>query len=166
MQVKVSGLDSLAKCINDIKSDIESYDAKFDNMINNSKNIASNIFDTAPNTSNATTSMRVDKAKHEWTIVASGTDVLFIEFGTGITYPDIHPLASKMGYTRGGYKQGKGKYSSWNFVSQDSISGGYVTPMRSISGSGTMYSTHGQPASMPMEKAFQNIETELKGIIK
>lgn len=166
MQVKVSGIDNVVKSIDELISDVKNIDSKIDKIVDNSKNIASNIFLTAPNTSNATTTVNVDKGNHRWTIIASGTDVLFIEFGTGITYPDIHPLASKMGYTRGGYKQGKGKYSSWNFVSQDSISGGYVTPMRSISGSGTMYSTHGQPASMPMYKALQNIETELKGIIK
>ena len=36
-------------------------------------------------------------------VVAVGSSVLFIEFGTGVKYPDNHPEAGKNGFTRGGY---------------------------------------------------------------
>lgn len=165
MQVNVSGIDNVVKSIDELISDVKNIDSKIDKIVDNSKNIASNIFLTAPNTSNATTTVDVDKGNHRWTIIASGTDVLFIEFGTGITYPDIHPLASKMGYTRGDYGILQGRFSTWYFRTKESIRGAYVTAGDTDS-YGTIYSTHGQPASMPMYKALQNIETELKGIAK
>ena len=47
-------------------------------------------------------------------IVFRSKAILFIEFGTG-TYFSIpeHPLASEMGYTRGGYGKGRGKNEWW-----------------------------------------------------
>lgn len=44
---------------------------------------------------------------------ASGDTVLFIEFGTGITYPDNHPEASALGMTRGSYGHHLGLLESW-----------------------------------------------------
>ena len=36
-------------------------------------------------------------------VVAVGASVLFIEFGTGVTYPDNHPEAAEHGMRRGEY---------------------------------------------------------------
>ena len=41
-------------------------------------------------------------------VVAVGGTVLFIEFGTGVTYPDNHPEARDLGMERGEYGHGRG----------------------------------------------------------
>ena len=48
-------------------------------------------------------------------VVATGRATLFIEFGTGVTYPDNHPEAGELGMKRGEYGQGHGKQQSWGY---------------------------------------------------
>ena len=48
-------------------------------------------------------------------VVATGGATLFIEFGTGVTYPDDHPEAEELGMKRGEYGQGHGKQHSWGY---------------------------------------------------
>lgn len=69
----------------------------------------------------------------------------FIEFGTGITYPDVHPYASQLGAIRGQYGQGKGsRPNGWTFYDVDYY--------------GQKRHTLGIPASMPMYKTEQQLE--------
>ena len=42
-------------------------------------------------------------------VIATGDTVLFVEFGTGVVYPDNHPEAGKNGMVRGAYGLGHGK---------------------------------------------------------
>ena len=42
-----------------------------------------------------------ERGKNKVAVVALGSAVLFIEFGTGVKYPDDHPEAGKHGMTRG-----------------------------------------------------------------
>ena len=44
-----------------------------------------------------------DQGTNTYAIVASGTKVLFLEFGTGIKYGDGHPLNSEFGFGPGTY---------------------------------------------------------------
>ena len=48
-------------------------------------------------------------------VVATGKAVLFVEFGTGVTYPDNHPQAQELGMKRGEYGKGHGKQASWGY---------------------------------------------------
>ena len=41
--------------------------------------------------------------KNKIAVVAVGSATLFIEFGTGVKYPDNHPEAAEHGMIRGGY---------------------------------------------------------------
>lgn len=50
-------------------------------------------------------------------VVAVGGAVLFIEFGTGVKYPDNHPEAGKNGFTRGGYGYHLGRLKNgWRYT--------------------------------------------------
>ena len=78
-------------------------------------------------------------------VVATGGATLFIEFGTGVTYPDDHPEAGELGMKRGEYGQGHGKQQSWGYY-------GVIT--------------HGNPANMPMYETVKELQDRLTEIAK
>lgn len=95
-------------------------------------------------------------------VVAVGASVLFIEFGTGVTYPDNHPQAAELGMKRGEYGQGHGKQSSWGYYGDHGTNG--VVKMKK-DGS-TVVITHGNPANMPMYETVKELEAMLPDLVK
>ena len=95
-------------------------------------------------------------------VVAVGASVLFIEFGTGVTYPDSHPQAAELGMKRGEYGQGHGKQSSWGYYGDPGTNG--VVKMKK-DGS-TVVITHGNPANMPMYETVKELEAMLPELVK
>lgn len=95
-------------------------------------------------------------------VVAVGASVLFIEFGTGVTYPDNHPQAAELGMKRGEYGQGHGKQSSWGYYGDPGKNG--VVKMKK-DGS-TVVITHGNPANMPMYETVKELEAMLPNLVK
>lgn len=95
-------------------------------------------------------------------VVAVGASVLFIEFGTGVTYPDDHPQAAELGMKRGEYGQGHGKQSSWGYYGDPGTNG--VVKMKK-DGS-TVVITHGNPANMPMYETVKELEAMLPDLVK
>lgn len=88
-----------------------------------------------------------------WSVVASGQDVLFIEFGTGITYSGVqHPESN--GYGPGTYPIPPGK-GHW-----DDTSGWYL-PKEAGGGH-----TYGNPANMPMYYAVKYLEQDFRRIVQ
>lgn len=95
-------------------------------------------------------------------VVAVGASVLFIEFGTGVTYPDNHPQAAELGMKRGEYGQGHGKQSSWGYYGDPGTNG--VVKMKK-DGS-TVVITHGNPANMPMYETVKELEAMFPDLVK
>lgn len=95
-------------------------------------------------------------------VVALGSAVLFIEFGTGITYADNHPEAGKNGMIRGGYGQGKGNQSAWGYYGSPGTNG----VVRKETDKGTLVTTHGNPANMPMYEAAKQLKERLPELVK
>lgn len=95
-------------------------------------------------------------------VVAVGSSVLFIEFGTGVTYPDSHPEAADHGMTRGGYGQGKGSRSSWGYYGDPGTHGQLK---EKLNGS-TVVITHGNPANMSMYETVKELRERLPVIVK
>lgn len=95
-------------------------------------------------------------------VVAVGASVLFIEFGTGVTYPDNHPQAAELGMKRGEYGRGHGKQSSWGYYGDPGTNG--VVKMKK-DGS-TVVITHGNPANMPMYETVKELEAMLPDLVK
>lgn len=95
-------------------------------------------------------------------VVAVGASVLFIEFGTGVTYPDNHPQAAELGMKRGEYGQGHGKQSSWGYYGDPGTNG--VVKMKK-DGS-TVVITHGNPANMSMYETVKELEAMLPDLVK
>ena len=52
----------------------------------------------------------------EGTITFYGEAAAFVEFGTGVFYPDDHPKAAEFGAVRGAYVKGQGSDPPWIYV--------------------------------------------------
>ena len=102
---------------------------------------------------------RGDKIK---AVVAAGSAVLFIEFGTGVTYPDDHPEAGKHGMVRGGYGKGHGSQSTWGYYGDPGTNG----QVRKEGARGTLVTTHGNPANKPMYEAVKHLERRLPELVR
>lgn len=87
-----------------------------------------------------------------YVVKASGKSVLFLEFGTGITYGFGHPEAQEHGMGPGTYPDGKGH---WNDPK------GWYLPKSAGGGH-----TYGNYPAMPMYEARKTIERELPRIVK
>lgn len=95
-------------------------------------------------------------------VVAKGSAVLFIEFGTGVTYPDNHPEAKQHGMIRGAYGQGKGKQKSWAYYGEAGSNGEILKQ----TDKGTLISTKGNPANMCMYETVKDLKRILPSLAK
>lgn len=95
-------------------------------------------------------------------VVAVGASVLFIEFGTGVTYSDNHPQAAELGMKRGEYGQGHGKQSSWGYYGDPGTNG----VVKTKKDGSTVVITHGNPANMPMYETVKELEAMLPDLVK
>lgn len=95
-------------------------------------------------------------------VVAVGASVLFIEFGTGVTYPDNHPQAAELGMKRGEYGQEHGKQSSWGYYGDPGTNG----VVKTKKDGSTVVITHGNPANMPMYETVKELEAMLPELVK
>lgn len=100
-------------------------------------------------------------------VVALGDQALFIEFGTGITYPDDHPDKPDGILGRGEYGAGHGKQRTWGFYGDDpGTNGVFATKKDGTQEDPPVILTHGNPANMPMYKAVKFLEQDFKRIVK
>lgn len=99
------------------------------------------------------------RGDNEAAIIATGGSVLFIEFGTGIKYPDIHPQAGENGMVRGEFGHGLGKLpGGWRYRGNPGSNGEVIQEGRH---KGEVH-TYGNPANMPMVMTVD----ELKDIVE
>ena len=93
-------------------------------------------------------------------VVATGEATLFIEFGTGITYPDNHP---EQMFTRGGYGYGLGRLpGGWMYDGDPGTNGEVITEGKYA---GRIH-TYGNPANMAMYEAKREIESKFEEIAR
>lgn len=91
------------------------------------------------------------------TVIASGSQMLFIEFGAGITHnggramagSSLHPWGDDLGYLIGTYGEGHGSQRAWGFR----VSNALVI-------------TRGTPAAMPMYKGWEEAIRTFDEIVK
>ena len=94
---------------------------------------------------------------------AGGNAVLFIEFGTGIRYPDNHPEAAANGMVRGEYGYGLGKLKGgWHYDGDPGTNGEVVQTGKHA---GRVH-TFGNPANMPMYLTERELETKFSDIAR
>lgn len=88
-------------------------------------------------------------------LVVEGSDLLFIEFGSGVHYngsagTSPHPKGEEFGYTIGSYGKGQGKNDFWFYYAD----------------TGEAVMSHGTEATMPVYRASQEIIRNIRRIAK
>lgn len=162
--VTVKGLDSLIKRLNSKQKQLQSRIPIFlERLAQIGVNTAAIRFKSAQydgiNDVNVSAKM---KGSNTIIITASGKAVLFIEFGTGITYSEEHPKASEMGAIRGGYGQGKGNQSSWGYYGEAGTNGRVVK----TTDKGDLVITRGNPPARAMYEAEKELKSKILKIAK
>lgn len=114
--------------------------------------VASIRFSRAVYTGKKDVEVTVEELPNGYKVKADGESVLFIEFGSGVTYGYGHPEAGEFGMGPGTYPDGKGH---WNDPK------GWYLPKSAGGGH-----TFGNPPAMPMYEARKAIEQELPRIVK
>lgn len=101
--------------------------------------------------------------KNKVAVVAVGASVLFIEFGTGVRYPDDHPEAVQNGFVHGeyGYKLG-GLKNGWRYRGSPGTHGEVITTGKHA---GEVH-TYGNPASMCMYQTVRELEQKFEEIVR
>lgn len=89
------------------------------------------------------------------TLVVEGREILFIEFGAGVSYngsvgSSPHPKGEENGFLIGTYGMGHGSQKVWGYYAD----------------TGELIMTHGTKATMPMYKASLHIRDEVVRIAK
>lgn len=89
------------------------------------------------------------------TLILSGAQMVFIEFGAGVHYNGIvgsspHPKGAELGFTIGSYGNGNGQYDTWFYYDEN----------------GNLIETYGTEATMPMFSASNEIELKMIRIAK
>lgn len=104
-----------------------------------------------------------ERGESKVAVVALGSAVLFIEFGTGIKYPDDHPEAGKHGMTRGQYGYGLGKLQNgWRYSGDPGTNGEVITSGKHA---GEVH-TYGNPANMSMYQTMRELEVKFEEIAR
>ena len=96
-------------------------------------------------------------------VVAIGSSVIFIEFGTGVKYPDIHPESGEKGFTRGGYGYHLGRLEKgWRYQGNPGTNGEVIATGKHA---GEVH-TYGNPANMSMYYTVRELEEKFKEIAR
>lgn len=96
-------------------------------------------------------------------VVATGNATLFIEFGTGINYPDNHPVADEIGMYHGEYGSKLGALpNGWRYKGNPGTNGVVITDGKN---KGQVH-TYGNPANMSMYLSEKDIEQKFSEIVK
>lgn len=85
-------------------------------------------------------------------IVAVGSSALFIEFGSGITYPDSHPEGASTGMVHGSWSEGPEGKGHWD----DPNGWYYAHGLKSM----------GNPAGMCMYETVRELESKVEEIAR
>lgn len=100
------------------------------------------------------TQLSVERTANGYEVVARGTQVWFIEFGTGVYYNGSEPYPNPPGRPEGvggigSYGKGKGNNDFWYYKDEDG-----------------KHRTHGMPAAMPMYYATVEMENNIRRIAR
>ena len=96
---------------------------------------------------------------------ATGTEVLFKEFGTGVRYAR-HPLGNRRGATRGTYGKGRGgDPSGWYFTASGEWEGEFASEV-AFTDEMSVYQTEGQPASMSMYNSYKRLDERIPKVLR
>lgn len=170
MQIEITGIDSLIRRLENMKSNLETKQRTFlERLAEIGMNTAQIRFKKANYDGNNDVSVGVEwQDENTLAVKASGTSVLFIEFGAGISFPE-HPLADQYGYHHGTYGQGKGANRKGWIYKGERGTGGMDVLIRDKNGHvvGTkpgVYRTFGNEPARAMYAAGKQMRENIKQI--
>ena len=103
------------------------------------------------------------RGENKAAVVAIGSSVLFIEFGTGVKYPDSHPEAGKFGFEHGGYGHHLGRLEKgWRYQGDPGTNGEMIATGKHA---GEIH-TYGNPANMSMYYTVRELEEKFEEIAR
>ena len=104
-----------------------------------------------------------ERGDNRLAVMAIGGAVLFIEFGTGITYPDDHPEAAANGMIRGEYGHRLGRLEKgWRYKGDPGTNGEIITEGKHA---GEVH-TYGNPANMSLYSTIKELEERFEEIAR
>lgn len=162
--LSVSGIGKLIRAVEDYKDWLENRtQILLDRLAAEGLTVSSAKFAKAVYDGTNDVSVSVEtRDRNVRAVVAVGQSVLFIEFGTGVTYPDNHPEAAELGMNRGEYGNGHGKQTSWGYYGDPGTNG----ELREKPNGKIVVITHGNPANMPMYETVKELEQRLEEIAR
>ena len=112
---------------------------------------------------NDVTCQMEDRGKNKVAVMAIGSATLFIEFGTGVRYPDNHPEAAENSMVRGayGYKLGRLE-KGWRYTGEPGSNGEVITEGKHA---GEIH-TYGNPANMSMYLTVRELQDKFEEIAR
>ena len=173
LQIEVKGLDRLVKRLENYAKDLDQKKRDFlERLADIGVNTA--IIRFADAEYDGTNDVVVERASwiNENTIAvrATGSSVLFIEFGTGVSFPE-HPQADEFGYYHGMYGKGQGmNVNGWIYRGEQGTHGMPVAIKdkdgKVLGQKEGIYRTFGNPPARAMYEASKDMRNELLNIAK
>lgn len=103
------------------------------------------------------------RGENKVAVMAVGGATLFIEFGTGVKYPDNHPEAGTNGMTRGAYGYRLGRLpNGWRYIGDPGTNGEVITEGKHA---GEVH-TYGNPANMSMYLTVRELKDRFEEIAR
>lgn len=165
MELSDKGIDNAIKELNKYKKWLKDGTEKFIKALGDEGvQIASAKFQRAVYDGTNDVSVSVEtRDTNKVAVVAVGGAVLFIEFGTGVKYPDSHPEAGKNGFDRGGYGYHLGRLEKgWRYTGSPGSNGEVITEGKHA---GEIH-TYGNPANMSMYQTVRELEEKFEEIAR
>ena len=168
IQVDVFDMSSIDDAVKKLNDYAESIQKKAQTLIERLASKGYLVTETGFGTAiyDGTNDVSVELLEDEGKIVirASGYTVMFIEFGTGVTFQTYHPKRSELGIGDvGTYGHGLGRLNGgWRYPAENGA-GTYGEPDQKHPG---YIHTYGNPANMPMYNASKDIRSEVLKIAR
>lgn len=159
------GIDRAIKELKDYKKWLQESTKKFlEELGNAGVEIASAKFQQAVYDGTNDVSVSLEKrGQNKVAVVAVGSSVLFIEFGTGVRYTESHPEADANGMTRGAYGYHLGRLEKgWRYTGDPGSNGEVITEGKHA---GEVH-TYGNPANMSMYQTVRELEEKFEEIVR
>ena len=165
VSINISGLSELTNRIENMRKSLKS---KADIFVKRLAEIgevtASRVYASAEYAGNTNVTMDIQPIDTGYELSANGTAILFIEFGTGISYPEVTEKKPPEIVAHGEYGKGNGRRQGWAYPLENGL-GTTGKELKKKDGSPTGYAfTRGNPPARGMYQAREEIIREMKRI--
>lgn len=164
MNISINGLDSTISHMKTLNDNLLNKTSTLvAHLINAGYEIADYRFGIAQYDGTNDVSLSMSFSGNTATLTASGQAVLFIEFGSGITFTEENPKAVELGFIRGTYGKGKGSNLNWAYIGDKGSNGEVI---RTTVDGETVVRTKGNPPANAMYEASKTTRQILISEVK